>query len=67
MSNQCVERTRDILSEAAGLLGDNAVAPLSGRADLEASDHAWGPPAGRWRTSWKATPPKDFRRPASRL
>ncbi|MCV7154872.1 helix-turn-helix transcriptional regulator [Mycolicibacterium pyrenivorans] len=42
MSNQCVERTRDILSEAAGLLGDNAVAPLSGRADLEASDHALG-------------------------
>ena len=42
MSKECVERTREILSEAAGLLGDDAVAPLSGRADLEASDHALG-------------------------
>lgn len=42
MSHQCVERTREILSEAAGLLGDNAVTPLSGRAGLEASDQALG-------------------------
>jgi DNA-binding CsgD family transcriptional regulator len=40
MPNECVERTREVLSAAAELLGDDALAPLPGRADLEASDNA---------------------------
>jgi hypothetical protein len=40
MSKECVERTREVLSAAAELLGDGALAPLPGRAGLEASDNA---------------------------
>jgi DNA-binding CsgD family transcriptional regulator len=40
MSKECAERTREVLSAAAELLGDDAVAPLPGRAGLEASDNA---------------------------
>ena len=40
MSNECVERTREVLSATVGLLGEDAVAPLPGRAGLEASDSA---------------------------